>query len=286
MISYPKPQEIRVMGKRISAEDVSTYHRDGVLFPIPVLDRAEVAQFRAALEEMERYFGRRPAPAEVGQSHLHFAWAARLATHPRILDAVEDLIGPDIIVHASTIFHKYPFEGAYVSWHQDSYFLQLDRADFVSAWVALSDSNQENGCLRVVRGSHRSGRLHHTDSAASENNMLVSGLNIAVAVQEEEATDVVLRAGEMSLHHLHIVHGSNANHSPHGRIGFAIRYVAPHVSQATPHHAVMLARGSDRYGHFQIHQGAPKEDFERAIAAQREFSAKLREQRQAQGRRA
>lgn len=249
-----------------------------------MLEPAEVIGFRSALERLEQCFGGAPKGHDLNQSHLHFGWAYRLATHPRILDAVEQLLGPDVLIHSSTIFKKRPYEGTYVSWHQDTYFMRLDKPDLVSAWVALSDSNRENGCLRVVRGSHRRGNLAHTDSAISERNLLSSGLEIAVAVEESEATDVILRAGQMSLHHANIVHGSNANYSAQERCGFAIRYVAPHVRQSTPHHPVMLARGEDRCGHYRVKTAIPDDDLERGLAAQSAFSRELRAQRLAMGR--
>lgn len=272
------------MGKRLSTADVASYREDGVLFPIQIFNTHEVSAFQAGLAEFERQLDGRPQPHQSGQCHLHFAWAARLVTDSRILDIVEDLIGPNILVHSSTIFKKYPREGAYVSWHQDGYYLDLDRPDFVSAWVALTESTPENGCLRVVRGSHRKGRMAHSNSAAAARNLLTSGLEIQVPVEECDATDVVLRPGEMSLHDVNIVHGSNANHAAISRTGFAIRYVAPHVAQASRHHPVMLARGSDPHGRFEIYPHAPMEDFDQAAAAHRRFSENLLAQRRSVGR--
>jgi non-heme Fe2+,alpha-ketoglutarate-dependent halogenase len=272
------------MGKHLTSEDVAKYREDGVLFPISVFAAEEVQAFQAALAELERHFDGRAKPHEAGQCHLHFAWAARLVKDPRILDIVEDIIGPDILVHSSTIFKKFPREGSFVSWHQDGYYLDLDQPDFVSAWVALTESGPANGCLRVVRGSHRKGRMAHTNSAAAPRNLLTSGLEIQVRVEESEATDVVLRPGEMSLHDVNIVHGSNPNHSGISRVGFAIRYVAPHVIQASRHHQVMLARGADRYGRFEEYANAPAEDFELAAAAHRRFSGDLQAKRRRSGR--
>lgn len=271
------------MSKRLTASEVTSYRRDGVLFPISVLDQDEVAGFRSCLQQLELRLGGSPKSHELSQCHLHFGWAHRLVSHPRILDVVEDIIGPDIVVHATSIFLKRPYDAAYVSWHQDGYYLGLDRPDFVSAWVALTESNTENGCLRVVRASHVSGSFPHANSAVSEQNLLASGLEIAVAVEESEATDVVLRAGEMSLHHVNIVHGSNPNRSGNTRAGFAIRYVAPHVAQSRPHFPVMLVRGEDRFGHFELQETPPGDDFEQSVAALRQFSAMLTARRQATG---
>jgi non-haem Fe2+, alpha-ketoglutarate-dependent halogenase len=267
--------------KRLTEFELNSYRRDGVLFPISVLNQAEVTGFLACLKELETGLGGAPKPHELGQCHLFFSWAHDLIRHPRILDVVEDVIGPDIVVHATTIFQKRPYDATFVSWHQDGYYLGLDQPDFVSAWVALTDSNAENGCLRVVRESHQRGSFPHGNSAASDRNLLTSGLEIAVEVEESEATDVVLRPGEISLHHVNIVHGSNPNHSGAPRVGFAIRYVAPHVTQTRPHFPVVLVRGNDRHGHFALQNDPPGNDFAQSLAAFREFSAKLNARRQA-----
>lgn len=273
------------MTKRLTAGQIADYRQDGVLFPAAALTPEEAAGYLNCIEEIERAYGGNPKSHELSQCHLHFEWARRLVSHAAILDAVEDVIGPDILVHATSIFQKRPYDGTYVSWHQDGYYMRLDRPDFVSAWVALTDSTRENGCLRVVKGSHRRGRLAHTDSAVAERNLLSSGLEIAVRVDESTATDVVLRAGEMSFHDVNIVHGSNPNLSGRHRTGFAIRYVAPHVKQASSHHPVLLVRGEDRHGNFDVHTESPPEDFAQAVAQQKRFSANLRAMRQAEGRR-
>ena len=261
-------------GSRLSAEQVASYEREGVLFPIPALTPEETARYRAAVEDLERRLGGKPSPAAMSQPQLHFRWAYDLATHPAVLDAVEQVLGPDILVHSASIFCKHPRTADYVSWHQDGHYWRLEAPRLVSAWVALSDSTPENGCLRVVPGSHHLDRLPHTDRPWAENNLLASGLEIAVDVREEEALDVVLRAGQMSLHHVQIVHGSNPNRSDGKRIGFAIRYVAPEVKQGLDHHQVLLARGSDAHGHYALLEEPPGEDVEEGLRRQAEFAAR------------
>src|SRR5262245_40158306 len=140
------------MSKRLTQSELNSYHQDGILFPIPALEENEIREYRACLKELETCLGGLPKSHELGQCHLFFGWAYRLASHPCILDAVEDVVGPDIMVHATTVFQKRPYDATFVSWHQDGYYLGLNRPDFVSAWVALTESNAGNGCLRVVRG--------------------------------------------------------------------------------------------------------------------------------------
>ena len=272
-----------------SKDWVSRYLEDGVYFPIPALSDTEAAAFRAGVEDFERTFefryGRAPRSSECGECHLNFDWARRLALHPGLLDIAEAVLGEDVLVHATTIFHKRPHSGTYVTWHQDGYFMRLDQPDYLSVWVALSDSTAENGCLRVVPGSHRNGRVAHGTDSVAERNLLASGLEVSSPVDEKDAADVVLRAGEVSLHHVNIVHGSNPNHSSTSRIGFAIRYVAPHVRQAAPHYPVVLGRGHDNFGGFRHHTDPAIEDMEKALEAHMQFCQELAAIRRASGRR-
>jgi ectoine hydroxylase-related dioxygenase (phytanoyl-CoA dioxygenase family) len=256
------------MGRTLSAPEVARFEEHGVLFPIPALGAESLARFRAGFDVVAAQLGEAWRPERSGQWHLCFRWAYDLVTYPAILDAVEDLLGPDILVHSSSAFAKRPGSPSFVSWHQDGYYWGLAPPRLVSAWVALSDSTPRNGCLRVVPGSHRHSRLDHT-ALPHEHNLLGTGLEVVAAVDERQAVDVRLRAGEMSFHHMDIVHGSGPNRSDGPRIGFAIRYTTPEVSQSRPHHAVILARGSDRYGHFVRLDAAPGDSVADGLRVQR-----------------
>ena len=262
----------------LSEEEVATYRREGILFPIPVLSRDETARFRGEYERFCEQLGSRPNAAQSRNPHLFHRWAYDLATHPRILDAVQAIIGPNILVHHATLFCKYPGDGAFVSWHQDGFYLNLSEPLLVSAWVALSDSNETNGCMRVVRRSHHD-RVPHDGSAKSENNLLPSGLEVRCEVNERDATDVVLQPGEMSLHHVNLIHGSKANISTVPRLGFAIRYVAPSVRQCVEKVPSVLARGRNEEGYFQSLASPPAYNFPEAIAAQAELVRRTTEAR-------
>jgi non-heme Fe2+,alpha-ketoglutarate-dependent halogenase len=255
----------------LSEDEVATYQRDGILFPIPVLSPDETAHYRGEYDRFCEQLGSRPTAAQSRYPHLFHRWAYDLATHPRVLDAIEPIIGPNILVHHSSLFCKYPHDGAFVSWHQDGFYLNLSEPLLVSAWIALSNSHPANGCMRVVRKSHQNGRVAHANSAISEQNLLVNGLEVACAVEERDATDVVLRAGEMSLHHVNLVHGSNANDSDEPRLGIAIRYVAPSVRQAVVRAPTVLARGKNEEGYFKSVTSPPAYSFSEAIAAQDEL---------------
>lgn len=263
--------------KVLTAAQLASYQRDGVLFPLPVLTAAEVAAGRAAVEELEARLGGRPRPSDMGQPQLHFRWAHELATHPAVLDVIEDVLGPNILVHSASIFSKPPRSRSYVSWHQDGAYWGLAEPRLVSAWIALTESTVASGCMRVIPSSHTQRTIPFTESRLAPDNLLASGLEVAVEVDETHAREVELAPGEMSLHHVDIVHGSNPNASAGKRIGFAVRYLAPDVRQALAHHEVILARGRDDHHHYRLLAHPPAAGIEEGLMAQREFSRRWRE---------
>lgn len=153
-----------------------------------------------------------------------------------------------------------------MSWHQDSTYWGLSPPDVVSAWVAVTPSNDENGCMRVVPGSHERDQLPHADTFAADN-MLSRGQEISVEVDERQAVSVVLQPGEMSLHHVRMIHGSNANTGSVPRIGFTVRYLPTHVRQVSgARDSATLVRGVDEHGHFEL-EPTPQADFDAAAVA-------------------
>jgi non-haem Fe2+, alpha-ketoglutarate-dependent halogenase len=257
------------MDSTISPAQRERYERDGLAFPFTVLRPTEVAAYKHALQDLEPRLLAAGVQTPHAQCHLHFRWAYELAMHCNVLDFVEGLIGPDILVHSTTIFAKPPRHLGFVSWHQDAHNWKLDNPRLVSAWVALTPSTPENGCMRVIPGSHKQ-RLSHAVRPHPDNMLRDTGLHVELEINEAEAVDCVLQPGQMSLHHANVVHGSNANQSDGWRIGFAIRYVATDVRQSTPHHEVLLARGRDVHGHYRLAQ-APAADNEGGVAAHAAF---------------
>ena len=258
----------------LSPKQRREYERDGYLFPFAVLNAEEVAFYRGQYERLapclDRHRGR-----EHGQTHLHFPWAFELATHPAVLDLVEDVIGPDILVHTTTMFWKDPHDPGFVSWHQDAHYLGLEAPRMVTAWVALSESSVENGCMRVIPGTHREHLEHAT--RPSGQNLVTSGLQYQGEIDESKAVDFVLDPGQASLHHADLLHGSRPNRSDGPRIGFVIRYLNAAVRQQRAHHEVVLARGRDVAGHYELLERPPEADFADALAAHLAFWEGLRE---------
>jgi non-heme Fe2+,alpha-ketoglutarate-dependent halogenase len=239
--------------KMLTEDAVQKYRDTGFLSPIRVLSTSEAATVRAKLEAFESGAG--PLAGKLRtKSHLLFTWLNDLIRHERIHDAVEDVIGPDILCWGTSFFIKEPHNPSFVSWHQDSTYWGLDPADIVTAWIALSDSTTENGAMRVVPSSHTMAQIPHRDTFRPEN-LLSRGQEIMVDVDPAQAETLALKAGEMSLHHVRLIHGSEPNPSDSRRIGFAIRYLPTYVRQiAGTHDWATLVRGVDRYGNFELEQ--------------------------------
>lgn len=260
----------------LSSEQIDCYERDGILFPIPVLSSDEAATLRGHCNNLEASLGEKPLSTDLAMMHLNFRWAYDLVTNSRILDAVEDILGPNLIVWGTSIFPKRPHDPGFISWHQDGTYWGLDSPQVTTAWIALSNSTIENGCMRVVEGSQMRDYQPHNETYA-EDNLLSRGQEIEVEVNEEDATDVVLTPGEMSLHHVRIIHGSNANRSNEKRIGFVIRYVTPEVQQTGRRPQAVLARGRDDHGHYELIDRPAERSHEEAIAAHKESARKMLE---------
>jgi non-heme Fe2+,alpha-ketoglutarate-dependent halogenase len=250
------------MAKVLTPNQVECYHRDGVLFPLPALNEQEVSHFRSCHDELDRRLGDRPTAQQKGDCHLHYKWACDLATHPNVLDAVEDIIGPNILIHSSTIFAKQAGDDMFVSWHQDSHYWGLSEARLVSAWIALTESTIDNGCLRVLPGTHTR-KFEHLENPQT-NNILGRGLTVSEVLDEDGAVDVLLKAGEMSFHHANVIHGSKPNSSKRPRIGCAIRYISTAVKQERFHYRVILARGRDDYRYYPV-QERPTADIDEGL---------------------
>ncbi|WP_420392914.1 phytanoyl-CoA dioxygenase family protein [Acuticoccus sp.] len=253
----------------LTDEAVAHYAREGYVFPVRVMTAHEAAGYAERLEAHERQHGAL-AGNQRHKSHLLFTWCAEIARRTEILDAVEQLIGPDILLWGSSFFIKEPRSAAFVSWHQDATYWGLDGSDIVTAWVALADAPVESGAMQFWPRSHTKQQLTHRDTFAADN-LLSRGQEIAVDVPEQEGVDVPLAAGEMSLHHVLLVHGSRPNRSDRRRIGFALRYIPTRLAQTKTRDFATLVRGRDAYGHFE-HEPAPAVDLDPAAVAVHERS--------------
>lgn len=248
----------------------AAYEKDGYYFPHDVTSAAEAAALLADLEAAEtecagdrqRLSLLRSYPSQLLPSF------AGLIRHPRLVEAVTQIIGRDVLAWSCGFFIKEAGAKSFVSWHQDLNYWGLDGEDEVTAWFALTPATIETGCMRFVPGSHRMKDVPHVDKFAPDN-LLTRGQEIAVEVEEANAVNVLLNAGQASFHHGHIFHASGPNQSNARRVGVAIRYIAPSMKQVSGDKLLVShVAGEDRYGNFE-HMPAPAgrlraEDWERA----------------------
>jgi non-haem Fe2+, alpha-ketoglutarate-dependent halogenase len=254
------------MPNHLSQAQVDAYRRDGFVHPVPCLTTAETRSYRAVLEDYERESGEQATLIIRNKGHLKLRALYDLVHDARVLDAVESVIGPNIMCWSSSLFVKEPRDPAFVAWHQDSYYWGLEPDDVVSAWIAFAPSTLENGAMQVIPGTHTAPQFPHAKSAPGSGNMLFTHEEIAVEVEEAQGVSLLLAEGEMSLHHVKIVHGSPPNRSPSRRYGYAIRYVAPHVRQRGDMPYATLVRGRDDFGYFKP-DPVPSCDFDPAVLA-------------------
>lgn len=236
------------MPKKLTPDQIETFRADGYVCPLDCLTPAEATALRQRLEGFEASSGLSLTADLHFKTHLYFAALTALAQHHAILDAVEDLIGPDILVFASNTWIKAPRDGKFVSWHQDSAYFGLEPHDEVTAWVALSDSTPESGCMRVIPGSHAEAAHSHVETF-HKDNLLARGQRID-GIDEDRAVDLSLRAGQYSLHHERAVHGSLANETDNVRFGYALFYIPASTRSTIGRRPAWLVRGEDRHGHW------------------------------------
>ena len=251
------------MPKILTREQIDRFWRDGCIFPIRVMSEADALVLRRKLEAFESSTGGPLSGDLRHKSHLLFADLADLVRNTLIVDAIEDLYGPDLFCWTSNFFIKEARNPAFVSWHQDSTYWGLDKPDVVTAWVAFTPSNVSNGAMGFIPGTHTGDQIPHRDTFA-KNNLLTRGQEVAVDVDPSQAVTIELQPGEMSLHHVRLVHGSPANPSSDRRIGFAIRYVPTSVAQIAGEDSATLVRGTDAYHHFE-HEPRPTRDMDPAF---------------------
>jgi hypothetical protein len=246
-------------------EAKDAYRRDGYYFPIDAVSAEQARDLRARLEAFERRNGG-PLKGELRHKpHLLFTWLNDLIRHPRILDAVEDLLGPNLLCWGTSFFIKEANDPGFVSWHQDSTYWGLSSPDVTTAWIAFTPANRQNGCMKFIPGTHAV-QVAHSDTF-HRDNLLTRGQEIAVEVDESRAVHVELEPGQASLHHVLLFHGSAPNRSGDRRIGLAVRYIPTHVRQtAGEGDSATLVRGVDEYKHFAP-EPVPDADYSPAARA-------------------
>ncbi|HEY5663269.1 MAG TPA: phytanoyl-CoA dioxygenase family protein [Ilumatobacter sp.] len=264
----------------LTSGQVASYRHDGFLLPVRVADTDRAAGWCAEIEALERRWRGDPTLpnpfVDYARANFHVvsAAAARIAHDRAILDAVESIIGPDILCWMCELIVKEPHSPKILTMHQDMTYWGLDGADhLVTAWLALSPATIANGAMQFVRGSHRHGQVAHHDTYGADN-LLSRGQEIAVDYDPADAVPVELQPGEMSLHHGLMFHGSGPNTTAHRRVALVMRYVSPEVSQQVgARDYAMVVRGVNRTRHL-LATPVPFDDFApEAVALHAEITA-------------
>lgn len=239
----------------LSADKVAQWKYDGFLSPFPLLDEEQLLACQQGVERFEAWLGS-PINAHAEMKwrtmpYLLMPWAAKLARDPRILDRVEDLIGPDILIFTGTFFIKEPHSPTIAAWHQDSTYYGLEPKDEVTVWVALTEASEAAGCMDALSFRGRPRQLSHV-SRAVQNSVNRAGQVITEPLDERSPVAMPLEPGWFSMHHGLCPHRSGPNTSDHRRIGLGLNYIP---ARARPSGAVrqaaLLVRGVDQYGHFE-----------------------------------
>ncbi|MBN34080.1 MAG: phytanoyl-CoA dioxygenase [Rhodospirillaceae bacterium] len=237
----------------LNSDQVEAYHRDGFLFPLPLLTSEEAADLRVAIESVQARAKTIPdmLPYTLNVPNLVIPEVNELLMQDKVLDRVVSIMGPDLMLWSASFFIKEANTTDFVSWHQDLRYWGLDDdAHELSVWVAVTDATPEKGAMRFVPGSHHEGLVEHRDTFA-DNNLLSRGQELAVDVDENAAVTVALKAGECSLHHGSLFHASGPNTTDDRRIGLVFRFITPRMRQAVGNvDYATLVRGEDHYGHF------------------------------------
>ncbi|RYV01082.1 phytanoyl-CoA dioxygenase [Shewanella sp. OPT22] len=233
------------MKRSLTNDQISNYKNDGFVFPIKIFSEAKASDLKEKLQAIEQQQKKPYSKAQSNKSYLLYDWADELVNHPAILDAIESLIGKDIICLMTNLFIKEPGSKSFVSMHQDAAYWGVKADDVVTAWVALSPATRTSGVMKVEPGSHH--HLQKQMNTYSSDNLLSRGQTIPDrALSPSNNVYMELAPGEMSLHHFKLVHGSDPNNSDERRIGFAIRYVAAKASVKAHNQSGLLVRGTNK----------------------------------------
>ena len=246
----------------LTTDQIKQYKEGGYIAPINVLSKDEANEIKKEIEYIENKW---PGELEgLGRNYVHLISPLfdKLCHNLNILDSVESIIGKNILVCGTTLFVKNPNEKGFVSFHQDAKYIGLEPHNWVTAWVAITDANEENGCMRMWVGTHKKDLKHHNEKFDyNTGNLLTRGQTVE-NVPLDETEPVILNAGQMSLHHPKIVHGSGVNKSRERRIGFVIQsYIGSNVDQVLGKIYVQQARGNDLFNYHE-HVARPEKTME------------------------
>lgn len=237
--------------RKMTSQEIERYSKDGYLNYGPILPPEEMEGIRAYVQELITCLNPKVRPENMNMPHLVDRYFIDLCSNPRLLDVVEQIIGPDIVLFACGLFCKPKGDGKEIPWHQDGIFWPLDPMKITTLWLAVDDSTLENGCMRVIPGTHKLGKIEHVGSGEGKAlHLYLDESHFDVA----KSVDIELKQGSCSFHEAFTIHGSNPNNSPKRRCGFTVRYMSAEAKfdrteWPDPNQPLFLLRGEDKWNH-------------------------------------
>ena len=248
------------MPKTLSDAQIDRFHQDGFVFPVRVMSDQAATTFGRRVQETEAA-GKLRAKGGETKFYLRFPWVYELATKPALLDIVEDIVGPDIMIYHNALWAKQGGGGHYVSWHQDNTYFGHYPCEVLSMWIALTPVTVENGCMQFLPGTHKLGQLALAGNDINDSNMLTSGQTVDFDPTTVEPVPILLQPGEASLHHSFLIHGSLPNQTSDLRMGMTLIFHRPGLRQmGDSRTSALLVRGEDRFNNFDHEQPPLQED--------------------------
>ena len=261
------------MPKVLTKEQIEQYHEEGFVFPIRVMSKDEALTIATKIEEVERLFPEEIHAENRNNLHLSFSFLDKLVHNKVVVDAMEDLLGPDLALWATVMFIKEPSSEHYVSWHQDATYMGMNSNRFATPWISLSTCNRETGCMTMIPGTHLQEIVSHEDTFDNDN-ILTRG-QVIKNIDESLGVDLILEPGEMSIHSGTVVHASRPNRSNKRRVGFALQsYMAPNIKQVLGENIWTHVRGKQRSDADGMTLDRPKYDMDPITVAQRKVANK------------
>jgi ectoine hydroxylase-related dioxygenase (phytanoyl-CoA dioxygenase family) len=240
------------MPRVLTQHQLDDYHRDGFVGPIDCISPEAAAEFMRLIEAYEAGAGEDVSKSIRVRAVLAFKWLLDLSRHPRIAGALQDTIGPNVLLFLSGVWSKSSEGTKFVSWHQDGAYNPFDRNEGATAWIALTDSTPERGCIKVIPGSHKQNLIPHEETFDPEN-MLSRGQSVP-GIDETKAVDLVLKAGQFTVHHEMVVHGSGANTSNDRRLGISFSCVSTEAKPVSGPDTGILIAGDNLPGHWRLNK--------------------------------
>jgi non-haem Fe2+, alpha-ketoglutarate-dependent halogenase len=241
----------------LTVEQIQQYNDTGYLMPFEGLGDSEAKEIRAFFDGVLAAFielGR--SSYSINTAHLRFARIYRLVQHPQIVNAVADLLGPNVVCWGSHFFCKMPHDGKRVPWHQDSTYWPLSPTKTVTVWLAIDDSDPENANMKFIPRSHLHGLIDY-DVTDEVDTILDLAVKNPHSYGDGEV-DVTLRAGQFSMHSDLLLHGSEANQSDRRRCGLTIRYAAADVTTWYEWHRKGIVVRGENVGNHWLNPPEPK----------------------------